>query len=52
MSSKWPSIRDQKPAKKTDVYYDKHMKGYVPIVKKAKSKKKKSQLAKLKIRQA
>ena len=48
MSSKWPSKNDKPKSNKTDVYYDKHMKGYVPIVKKAQSKKKKSQLGKLK----
>ena len=49
-NKKWPSKNDAKP-NKTDVYYDKHMKQYVPLVKKAKSKKVKSRL-KLKIRQS
>jgi len=50
MKKKLPSIRDAVKPTKTDVYYDKHMKQYVPLVKKAKSKKVKSKL-KLKIRQ-
>ena len=51
MTKKWASIKDGKKPGKTDVYYDKHMKQYVPLVKKAKSKKVKSRL-KLKIRQS
>ncbi len=30
-----PSIRNAKPAKKTNVKYDKHMKMYAPTIKKA-----------------
>jgi hypothetical protein len=52
MTSKWPSIKDGKKPSKTNVYYDKHMEKYVPLVKKAQSKKVKSRLAKLKIKQA
>ena len=51
MTKKWPSIKDGKESNKTDVYYDKHMKQYVPLVKKAESKKVKSRF-KLKIRQS
>ena len=47
---KLPSIKDAVKPTKTDVYYDKHMKQYVPLVRKAKSKKVKSK-HKLKIRQ-
>ena len=50
MKKNLPSIRDGVKPTKTDVYYDKHMKMYVPIVKKVKSKKVESKL-KLKIRQ-
>lgn len=37
-----PSIRDHKQPTQSDVYYDKHMKMYVPIVKKAKNKRRSS----------
>jgi len=37
-----PSIKDHKQPTKSDVYYDKHMKMYVPIVKKAKKRKRNS----------
>ena len=30
-----PSIKNAKPAKKTNVKYDKHMKTYAPTIKKA-----------------
>jgi len=33
-----PSIKDHKTPNKSDVYYDKHMKKYVPFVKKVKRK--------------
>ena len=49
MTKRWPSRHDALPRSKTDVYYDEHMKMHVPIVKKAKSKKVKSRLSKLKI---
>ena len=42
---KFPSINDPvKRPNKTDVYYDKHMKMWVPVHKKAKSKKVNSKL--------
>lgn len=40
--AKEPSIRDHKPPTQTDVYYDEHMKMYVPFVKKADKKKRNS----------
>ena len=49
---KWPSIKDGKKPIKTDVYYDEHMKMYVPVVKKAKSKKVKTKKSLLKIKKA
>lgn len=33
---KWPSIKDHKTPKKTDVKYDKHMGIFAPTVKQAK----------------
>ena len=38
-----PNIKDQKTSKKTNVYYDKHMKQYVPTVKEARDSAKEEQ---------
>jgi hypothetical protein len=38
-----PNIKDQKTSKKTNVYYDKHMKQYVPTVKEARDPAKEEQ---------
>ena len=38
----WPSIRDHKQPTKTNVYFDEHMKKYVPTLKKAKRKRRNS----------